>query len=122
MIRIKLDVLPPTVNEMYKRSKHSFYKSAEVKETIDAITLLIRSQYRGPVLVHEGIVVSVNVRVKNKRRDIDGSLKSLLDAGNGILWKDDSLISELHIFKLKGNDTLDMIIDHPEGDAGRVSP
>lgn len=112
MIRISLPFLPPTVNEMYRRSKHSFYKSKEAKDTMDAIGLLIRSQYRDKPIDKAGISVSVNLKVSNKRRDIDGSLKSLLDAGNGLLWKDDSLISELHVFKLVGKDTCDITIDH----------
>ncbi len=113
MIRIHLDILPPTVNEMYRRSKTSFYKSKEATETIDAIQLIMRSQYRNKPIKDSGISVSVNFYVKNARRDIDGVIKSLLDCGNGILWTDDNLITELHIFKLKGNDTIDLIIDDP---------
>lgn len=111
MIRITLPILPPSVNEMYKRSRTSFYKSTEAKEAIEEIQLVIRSQYRGKPLETEGISVSVNLFAKNKRRDIDSILKSLLDCGNGILWRDDSLISELHVFKLKGDNTVDLIIE-----------
>lgn len=114
MIRVHLDILPPTVNEMYKRSRYSFYKSTEAKQTVEAIQLLMRTQYRGNPLDHEGIVVSVNLHAKNKRRDIDGMLKALLDCGNKILWKDDSLITELHVFKLKGDDTVDVVIEAPD--------
>lgn len=111
MIRITLPILPPSVNEMYKRSRTSFYKSTEAKETIEAIQLLMRSQYRDKPLKESGISVSVNLSCKNSRRDIDSVLKSLLDCGNGILWVDDHLISELHVFKLKGDDTIDLIIE-----------
>jgi Holliday junction resolvase RusA-like endonuclease len=112
MMRIHLDILPPTVNEMYKRSRTSFYKSAEAKQAIEAVQWLMKSQYRGKPIKTDGISVSVNMNCKNKLRDIDGMLKSLLDCGNGILWTDDKLISELHVFKLKGKDTIDLIIDH----------
>lgn len=110
MIHISLPILPPTVNEMYKRSKFSFYKSKEAKEVVEAIQAIMRSKYTGKPITEKGISVTVNLHAKNSRRDIDGSIKSLLDCGNGILWKDDSLITELHVFKLSGDDTLDLIV------------
>lgn len=35
----------------------------------------------------------------NRKRDIDSHLKCLLDAMTGIVYEDDSQITELHIFK-----------------------
>lgn len=34
--------------------------------------------------------------------DIDNLVKAVLDAGNGLIWSDDSIITELHAFKHKG--------------------
>ena len=34
--------------------------------------------------------------------DIDNLIKAVLDAGNGFIWEDDSLITEIHAFKHKG--------------------
>jgi Holliday junction resolvase RusA-like endonuclease len=34
--------------------------------------------------------------------DIDNLVKAVLDAGNGLLWTDDSLITAIHAFKHKG--------------------
>ena len=34
--------------------------------------------------------------------DIDNLVKAVLDAGNGFIWTDDKLITELHAFKHKG--------------------
>lgn len=110
MIRIKLPLLPPTVNESYRRSATSFYKSKEAKGLFEQIQWMMKSQYKGKPL--EGDVsVSINFYIKNKRRDIDGSIKAALDCGNGILYKDDCQVTQLHVFKLVGDDTCELIIE-----------
>lgn len=38
----------------------------------------------------------------HRRRDLDGPLKSILDALNGIAWTDDSQVMELHVTKSMG--------------------
>ena len=38
-----------------------------------------------------------------RKPDLDNCIKFILDCGNGILWKDDSLISEIYAFKAWSN-------------------
>lgn len=47
--------------------------------------------------------VSICFTFKDKRRrDIDNFLKSTLDCFTGVLYKDDSQITELHVYKVIG--------------------
>lgn len=65
---------------------------AERLQSIDNIRLLT-----GPVRV------SVCFTFKDKRRrDIDNFLKATLDSFTGVLYKDDSQITELHVYKVIG--------------------
>ena len=51
------------------------------------------------VVEKEGIEVSIYACFKNKVRcDLGNIPKGILDAGNGVLWKDDKLITSLHSY------------------------
>lgn len=41
--------------------------------------------------------VYLTFRVTNKRWDLDNGIKLVLDAANGIVWKDDSQVDELSV-------------------------
>ena len=50
------------------------------------------------------LVVTLEFHRKNRRKvDLDNLEKTILDAGNGILWKDDSQIMEMHSKKVLGS-------------------
>ena len=71
-----------------------------------------RSQYRGKPLEGE-IKAEVHLYWPDKRKhDID-NIKSLLDACTGILWLDDSQITDLHLRKSfdKQNPRVEMFIE-----------
>ncbi len=38
----------------------------------------------------------------NRRRDVDNLVKLVLDAANGIIWRDDTQVTELHAYHVKG--------------------
>lgn len=87
----------------YRIKRRKLVKDATVAEqeaTASAIaTFVMGSQppWNGPV------AVTINVSMNDhRRRDIDGCLKSLLDSLNGIVWKDDNQIMELHVYKAQG--------------------
>ncbi len=103
MIKLTLHTLPLSVNATYKRGKNSFYKSREAKETQEAMAWEARSQYRGKPLECK-ILVDVAFFWKNMRKDIDGPLKSVLDAMQGIVYVNDNQIVDLHV--LKGKDSI----------------
>lgn len=44
-------------------------------------------------------VTAVVTRSTRRRYDIDNAIKGALDACNGVLWKDDSQVWELHVEK-----------------------
>lgn len=64
--------------------------------------------YQMNVVMHQFTMVTYPIKVrivfnlpysqKNKHGDIDNLAKSVLDAGNGIVWKDDRLIKQLHVY------------------------
>lgn len=72
----------------------------------DDLKIIMRSEYGGeplknPLSVTLHFYKSVKPNAKNYG-DIDNLEKAVLDAGNEILWADDSQIVELHGFKHKG--------------------
>lgn len=51
-------------------------------------------------LIEEDVALNVMFYFKDERkRDIDSHLKCLLDSMTGIIYRDDSQITELHVFK-----------------------
>lgn len=80
LLGIKIDGLPPTVNQMYRTGKYGTrYKRSEVQEWQEETARKIKSAwkkevYRSKVEVH--IVFTVK---GNRRWDIDNRLKALLD-------------------------------------------
>ncbi len=105
MITISLPFVPLSKSNSYKTTKTGrFYKSAAVKEQEG---LIIDATQSSLPANHELITVPVKVTVvitrDNKRRfDIDNCNKILWDCMNGLVWKDDVLIHELHMSKITG--------------------
>lgn len=98
-MKIILKTMPPALNATYKSGRGGkFYKSKDSKTAQDAIRWEIRSQYRGKLIEHN-VAVEIVFYWKDKRRDIDSGLKSLLDALTGIVWKDDRQVIDLHVWK-----------------------
>ena len=59
----------------------------------------VRSQYKGEAQEGE---VTLNIMFyygDKRKRDIDAYLKILLDAMSGIVYGDDSQVTEMHLFK-----------------------
>lgn len=87
---------PISVNRMYRGRK---FLTKDGKATKDAIAWEIASQVKSEPLVGS-VAVNVLFYFKNPRMDIDNALKALLDCMTGIIYKDDSQIEELHVFKM----------------------
>jgi len=84
-----------SVNKMYRGRR---FLSKEGKATKSAIAWEIVSQ--GKIDPLEGtLALNIIFYVANNRADIDNMLKALLDCMTGIIYKDDSQITELHVFK-----------------------
>ncbi len=96
-MRIKLPY-PPSLNRLYRVVRGRPILSREARE------------YRAQVQAHLVSIgyeatrspVAVSVWLYRPRRsgDVDNTLKALLDACNGFLWRDDSQLLELHVYRL----------------------
>ena len=84
-----------SVNKMYRGRR---FLSKEGKETKTAIAWEIAS--KGQIEALQGnVALNIIFYVKNNRADIDNMLKALLDCMTGLIYKDDSQVTEMHIFK-----------------------
>ena len=71
----------------------------EGKALKEAYQLQARTQWRGASIACE-VSLSVRFFFKTKRRrDLDNQNKLVLDALSGIVYDDDSQVSELHLFR-----------------------
>lgn len=100
--KILFEELPPTINQLYfnvpGRGRVMTKKGKDWKE---AFAIATRNVVRGRML--EGTIkCEVEIGYKHNR-DIDGSLKAILDAMQGVAYENDSQIVDLHIIKVKSN-------------------
>lgn len=95
MHTITLKTKPPSINEMYRGRR---FLTKEGKELKEAIAWEVKSQYKGEIKTDE-IALNIIFYVKNARSDIDNMLKATCDCLTGLIYKDDSQITELHVFK-----------------------
>lgn len=109
IIQIDIDPVPkgrPRFSSFGRFPK--VYTPSATKRYEDTLKTKFRSAYKGAPIDHE-IFVSVTFYLKKPKTsknihpktkpDLDNYLKAVLDAGNGILWKDDALITEIHCKK-----------------------
>ena len=84
-----------SVNKMYRGRR---FLSKEGKGTKYAIGLELLAMGKFE-LITTPVALNIIFYVKNNRADLDNMLKALLDCLTGVLYTDDSLVTELHIFK-----------------------
>ena len=102
MIELTLSVMPPSVNGLWINKPNGRYKSKKGKEFEKIARTELLKQYRGKVLARE---LKVRIRLffkTNHTRDIDNYNKAILDSMSGIVFLDDSQITELNINKYTG--------------------
>lgn len=87
---------PVSTNHMY-RGRRFLTKDGKASKSTMALEIAVQGKF---ALTEDDIALNVLFYFPdNRRRDIDGYLKALLDVMTGIVYKDDSQINELHIFK-----------------------
>jgi crossover junction endodeoxyribonuclease RusA len=60
----------------------------------------VRAHASWPFATSLPVVVWLDVYFEDeRRRDLDNVLKAATDPGNGVIWKDDSQIHELHVYR-----------------------
>ena len=102
-MKIILEGTPPSTSQIYKYCRiGNFirgYMTAEGVRKKEEYRWTMKTQYKGNLLVEE-FALEVKFYFPDKRkRDIDNFNKLWLDAGKDIIWQDDSLINELHLYK-----------------------
>lgn len=96
---IKIYTKPVPVNQKYGIMNGRMLLQKKYRDAKEAIAWEIKSQWKGPALKSK---LSVNLLIyfgNNRKNDIDGYIKILLDAAEGVLYEDDSQVVELHVFK-----------------------
>lgn len=95
--------LPPPLNQIYragysKKSRRTFiYKTHEAKKWTKEARKKIRAR---KYLLEKPIEIFATFYVK-RDRDVDGGIKLLLDAFEGLVYKNDKQVEAIHIFKEK---------------------
>lgn len=93
---ILINTKPISVNRMYRGRK---FLTKEGKDTKEAIKEEVMEKWDED-RIEEPVGLSIHFYMANKRIDIDNQLKGLLDCMTGTIYKDDSLITELHVYKI----------------------
>jgi Holliday junction resolvase RusA-like endonuclease len=101
MYKLIIKTLPVSVNQRYTIARGQNILSKKYREAKEAIQWEIAAQFKGEILIEDGIAVNIMVYYSGKRPDIDAYEKLLLDSMTGIVYKDDGLIDEKHTFRTK---------------------
>ena len=97
MIIIKTKPIP--VNQKYGVFRGRMLLQKKYRDTKEAIAWEMASQAPKQPRSEE-LCLNMIIYLGSRRKvDIDAYLKIILDAGEGVLWENDNLITELHIFK-----------------------
>lgn len=92
---------PPTVNSYYVKTRNGVFISKAGKNFRESVAESCIQQLGGFNPITEPIMVEVILYHPDKRkRDLDNSMKGLLDAlTHAAIWDDDSLIQQLFIYR-----------------------
>ncbi len=103
-IQFCLPFLPFSKSNGYRAGKGRFFKATHIKEQEQQITAILTAVLPFDYQVMEGPVkLTAHFKYPDKRRrDLDGHLKLLLDCMNGLIFKDDSQVVEIHAIKTLG--------------------
>lgn len=99
MKSLELKSRPVPINQKYFVRNNRNILSTKYRNAKEELTWEIMSQWDGEPLSHN---VAVNLLLyfgDKRKRDIDAWIKILLDSMTGIVYIDDSQITELHVFK-----------------------
>lgn len=97
MITIKYNGKLPRTNQRYYKNFSLTKQYREAKETLQWAAKI---DGKGKVFDCD-VFCSIWLNSKTYKGDIDGCLKGILDAMNGIIYKDDKQIKNLSISKMK---------------------
>ena len=100
---------PISVNRLYRGRRFLTREGSDAKERM---AWEAKIQW-GKKVLECPVMVSIVFHYRNPRRDRDGALKGLLDCLQGVIWKNDSQIVELHAWKMvdRSNPRIEMRIE-----------
>ena len=115
MYRITLSRTPPSTQTIYRHKGYQVYMTAEGKDCKELYYWEIKKQLKSfkTLPLTRTVSVIIEFYFKDKRNhDIDNHNKLILDAGTGLIWKDDGQIVELVLRKFidKENPRVEMTI------------
>jgi Holliday junction resolvase RusA-like endonuclease len=91
------NVLPPSANTLYRTNKsYRIYKPAPIKKFNE----YVKNNIHYDKLLTQNLKLEIELYII-RDRDIDNSLKVLLDSFNGVIYNDDKQVFELNIKKIK---------------------
>ena len=120
----------PKGRPRFSRQGHA-YTPGKTRDYEEAVQFFMRSKYRGKPL-EDALAVKMFFHLprpkSSKRRfpvcrpDIDNFQKAIMDAGNGILWKDDSQIVHIIVSKIyaPGESGIRVVVDQLPEDGRSV--
>lgn len=85
---------PPTVNHMYRRARGHLALTPEALAFRHAVRMIAMVQDVRPIT--GPVAVFVDVYRPRRRGDLDNVLKAVLDALNGVAYRDDEQVEEIH--------------------------
>lgn len=88
--------VPPPANRYWRSNRGVVHKSKEAKEYAEQVALLCRAAGVEPFVKPAQLSLSMLWRRTERRGDLDGRIKVVLDALQGYAYENDSQIVELH--------------------------
>lgn len=102
---LRFSTLPLSTNALYRAVGGRSILSAKGRAYKEEIAWEARRQYRGKPMTGE-LCVEVQIFWPDRRRhDIDNGLKALFDSLTGIIYEDDSQISDAHVIRFLASKT-----------------
>ena len=96
---ITLLTKPIPINQKYGVINGRMLLSKKYRDTKDALAWEIRSQWQNKPLTGDVTMNIVQYFGDKRKRDCDAYIKIIMDAGEGILYEDDSQVNELCVTK-----------------------
>ncbi len=95
MTKLSFDVMPLSTNKMYCGKK---ILTKEARSNKSALGWIANPQFRRP-LYDKPIAVRVDFYYRDRRANDIDNLKLLFDALTGVVWIDDRIIDEQHVYR-----------------------
>ena len=108
-IKLRIDQLPPTDNNLYGQTGRRRFMYNKGKEWKEYAIWTAMSQYKGEPL-RDDIEATVKFFLK-RDRDIHGSLKLIWDCLENVCYENDKQIVVEHLYKEKGCDNSYLLVE-----------